>query len=109
MLILLKNYSAKKLLLIFAKVIAMIGWGELTLIIILAIVVLGPENLSDIAKKLGKLYTEYNRARKMLELEMMYGPFPTDEIIRKLYEENKSSIVEAAKEAKDIYNQKMKD
>ncbi len=84
----------------------MIGWGELTLIIILAIVVLGPENLSDLVRKLGRLYAEYNRARKMLELELMYGPFPTDEIIKKLYEEKKMSIIEEAMEAKDIYSSK---
>jgi len=51
----------------------MIGWEELILIIVLAIVLLGPENLTDIAKKLGKLYAEYNKAKKRLELEIKYG------------------------------------
>ena len=51
----------------------MIGWEELILIIVLAIVLLGPENLTEIAKKLGKLYAEYNKAKKRLELEIKYG------------------------------------
>jgi len=57
----------------------MIGWEELILIIVLAIVLLGPENLTDLAKKLGKLYIEYNRAKKRLELEIKYG-IPLDDM-----------------------------
>jgi len=41
---------------------------------------LGPENLADIVKKLGKLYVEYNRAKKRLELEIKYG-IPLDDSI----------------------------
>jgi len=58
----------------------MIGWEEFILIVILAIVLLGPENLADIVKKLGKLYVEYNRAKKRLELEIKYG-IPLDDSI----------------------------
>lgn len=67
----------------------MIGWEELILIVVLAIVLLGPENLTDIVRKIGKLYLEYNRAKKRLELEIKYG-IPLDD-----------SIFE--REIKDIY------
>jgi len=70
----------------------MIGWGEFALIIVLAVILLGPDNLTDIARKLGRLYAEYNRAKRKLELEIKYGIPIDDRMIREV----------------DIYNEKQK-
>ena len=51
----------------------MFGWGELGIIIILAIILLGPDKLPEVARTLGKVYAEYQRAKKKLELELLYG------------------------------------
>ncbi len=51
----------------------MLGWGEIAIIIIGAIILLGPEKLADFARELGKLYGEYKKAMRMIELEYIYG------------------------------------
>ncbi len=51
----------------------MLGWGEMAIIIIGAIILLGPEKLIDFARELGKLYGEYKKAMRMIELEYIYG------------------------------------
>ncbi|AAB90459.1 MULTISPECIES: twin-arginine translocase TatA/TatE family subunit [Archaeoglobus] len=51
----------------------MLGWGEMAIIIIGAIILLGPEKLTDFARELGKLYGEYKKAMRMIELEYIYG------------------------------------
>lgn len=51
----------------------MLGWGEMAIIIIGAILLLGPEKLTDFARELGKLYGEYKKAMRMIELEYIYG------------------------------------
>ncbi len=51
----------------------MIGWSELTLIVVLAVILLGPDKLSDLARTLGRIYGEYQKAKKQLELELIYG------------------------------------
>ncbi|MBO8179223.1 MAG: twin-arginine translocase TatA/TatE family subunit [Archaeoglobus sp.] len=51
----------------------MLGWGEIAIIIIGAIILLGPEKLTDFARELGKLYGEYKKAMRMIELEYIYG------------------------------------
>ncbi len=51
----------------------MIGWSELTLILVLAVIVLGPDKLADLAKTLGRIYGEYQKAKRQLELELIYG------------------------------------
>ncbi len=51
----------------------MLGWGEMAVIIIGAILLLGPEKLIDFARELGKLYGEYKKAMRMIELEYIYG------------------------------------
>ncbi len=67
----------------------MFGWGEIGLIVLLAIILLGPNELSTIARKLGRLYGEYQRARKQLELELMYGyEIPTKETLEKILDKN---------------------
>ena len=77
----------------------MFGWGELGLILLLALILLGPDNMVDVARKLGKLYGEYKKARRRLELEIMYGLNPPDEdILKKVEEIREKSIVESVKE-----------
>ncbi|WP_456329360.1 twin-arginine translocase TatA/TatE family subunit [Archaeoglobus sp.] len=51
----------------------MLGWGEIAIIIIGAIILLGPKKLADFARELGKLYGEYKKAMRMIELEYIYG------------------------------------
>ncbi len=51
----------------------MFGWGELGVVIILAIVLLGPDKLPEVFRTLGKVYYEYKKAKKRLELEVLYG------------------------------------
>ncbi len=77
----------------------MFGWGELGLILLLALILLGPDNMVDVARKLGKLYGEYKKARRRLELEIMYGLNPPDEdILKKVEEIREKSIIESVKE-----------
>ena len=51
----------------------MLGWGEIVLIVIGAIILLGPEKITDFARELGKIYGEYKKAMRMIELEYIYG------------------------------------
>ncbi len=51
----------------------MFGWGELGIVIILAIVLLGPDKLPEVFRTLGRVYYEYKKAKKRLELEVLYG------------------------------------
>lgn len=51
----------------------MFGWGELGIIIVLAIVLLGPDKLPEAARKMGKIYAEYNNAKKRFEMEVFQG------------------------------------
>jgi len=75
----------------------MFGWGELALILVLALILLGPDKLADIARTLGRIYGEYQKAKKRLELEIMYGyEIPTtekiEEIIKKKTQEIRSDL-----------------
>ncbi len=70
----------------------MLGWGELLLILIAALMLLGPDKMSDFARQLGKLYAEYKKAKRMLELELIYGYKPLssrdiEDEMKKKYEE----------------------
>jgi len=51
----------------------MIGWSELCLILILALIILGPNELIKIARFLGKVYAEYQKAKREVEFELIYG------------------------------------
>jgi len=48
----------------------MFGAGEVVLIMILAVVLLGPDKLPEFARSLGKIYAEYQKARREIELEL---------------------------------------
>jgi Sec-independent protein translocase protein TatA len=51
----------------------MFGWGELGIVVILAIVLLGPDKLPEVARTFGKIYAEYKKAKRRLELEILHG------------------------------------
>ena len=60
----------------------MFGWGELAIVIVLAIILLGPDKLPEVARTLGKVYAEYQKAKKRLELEILYGyEIPSKDIL----------------------------
>ena len=60
----------------------MFGWSELTLIAILAIILLGPDKLAELARSAGRVYAEYQKAKRRLELELLYG-YEFDENMQK--------------------------
>lgn len=63
----------------------MFGWGELGIVAILAIILLGPERLPEVFRTLGKLYAEYNHAKKKLELEIIQGAnLPQGDFLQKM-------------------------
>ncbi|MCS7121970.1 MAG: twin-arginine translocase TatA/TatE family subunit [Archaeoglobaceae archaeon] len=74
----------------------MIGWEEILVIIILALILLGPEKLTELARNLGKLYGEYKKAKTMFELEMLKASKIGDEDfkreVEKKYEELKIDL-----------------
>ena len=51
----------------------MFGWSELLVVMLLALILLGPDKLADVARTLGRIYGEYQKAKKRLELELIYG------------------------------------
>ena len=59
----------------------MIGFEELIFILIIAVLLLSPEKLTELARDLGKIYAEYKKAQKAIELEVIYG-IPSDEKLR---------------------------
>ncbi len=71
----------------------MIGWSELTLIIVLAIILLGPDKLADLARTLGRIYGEYQKAKRRLELELIYGyDIPSKELLEEIAQKKISAI-----------------
>ena len=94
----------KNLIYFREKKCIMLGWGEIVLIIIAAIIFMGPDKLTDFARQLGKLYGEYKKATRMIELELIYGikPFDDDEVEKKAeenYEKLLSELKDSAQEA----------
>lgn len=59
----------------------MLGFEEIIFIAILALVILTPEKLTEFAREVGKIYAEYKKAKRMIELEVLYG-IPSDEKLR---------------------------
>lgn len=53
-----------------------IGFPELVLILIVALIVLGPEKLPDLAKALGRAYTEFKRAGEDLKRSIAEAEAP---------------------------------
>lgn len=76
----------------------MLGWGEVILILIAAIIFMGPDKLTEFARQLGKLYGEYLKAKRMIELEVIYGVKPlSDEEIEKKTRENYEELLRDVK------------
>lgn len=94
-----KNFKTAKLLKSFKQLVSMLGWGEVAIIIIGAIILLGPEKLTDFARELGKLYGEYKKAMRMIELEYIYGvkPISDEELEENLREKHQQLIDEIKK------------
>lgn len=59
-----------------------IGFPELVLILIVALIVLGPEKLPDLAKALGRAYSEFKRAGEEIKRNIAEAGEP-DKDIRK--------------------------
>jgi len=53
-----------------------IGFPELVLILIVALIVLGPEKFPDLAKSLGKAYSEFKRAGEELKKNISEAQLP---------------------------------
>lgn len=80
----------------------MFGWSELVLIIVLAIILLGPDKLADLARTAGRIYGEYQKAKRRLELEILYGQeIPTEE---KLKEIQRKKIEEITSDLRESLN-----
>jgi TatA/E family protein of Tat protein translocase len=63
----------------------MFGWSELVIVIVLAIILLGPDKLAEVARTLGRIYGEYQKAKRRLELELIYGyEIPTKEKLEEI-------------------------
>ncbi|MEM1578281.1 MAG: twin-arginine translocase TatA/TatE family subunit [Archaeoglobaceae archaeon] len=59
----------------------MLGFEEIIFIAIIALLILTPEKLVEFARELGKIYAEYKKAKRMIELEVLYG-VPSDEKLK---------------------------
>ncbi|ADB58157.1 twin-arginine translocase TatA/TatE family subunit [Archaeoglobus profundus] len=71
----------------------MLGWGELAIIVVLAVILLGPDKLADLARTLGRIYGEYQKAKRQLELELLYGyEIPTKEKLEEIAKKKMSEI-----------------
>ncbi|MEM1957456.1 MAG: twin-arginine translocase TatA/TatE family subunit [Archaeoglobaceae archaeon] len=75
----------------------MLGFEELIFIAIIALVILTPEKLTEFAREIGKIYAEYKKAKRMIELEVLYR-VPSDEKLREEMEKKfKELEIEAEK------------
>ncbi|OYT33246.1 sec-independent translocation protein MttA [Archaeoglobales archaeon ex4484_92] len=81
----------------------MFGWGELAVVLLIALILLGPEKITEIARVFGKLYAEYRKAKRMIELEMVYGRQPiSDEELEKNRQRKYEEIgIELTKDQED--------
>ncbi len=71
----------------------MFGWSEVALIVVLAVILLGPDKLADLARTLGRIYGEYQKAKRQLELELLYGyEIPTKEKLEEIAQKKISAI-----------------
>ncbi|MCQ4153473.1 MAG: sec-independent translocation protein MttA [Archaeoglobales archaeon] len=51
----------------------MLGFEEMILIAIIALIILSPEKLTEFLRELGRIYAEYKKAKRIIELEVLYG------------------------------------
>lgn len=57
----------------------MLGFEEMIFIAIIALLILTPEKLTEFAREIGKIYAEYKKAKRLIELEVLYG-IPSEEL-----------------------------
>ncbi|MEM2727034.1 MAG: twin-arginine translocase TatA/TatE family subunit [Archaeoglobaceae archaeon] len=57
----------------------MLGFEEMIFIAIIALLILTPEKLTEFAREMGKIYAEYKKAKRLIELEVIYG-IPREEL-----------------------------
>ncbi len=77
----------------------MFGWSEVVLILILALILLGPDKLAEVARTIGRIYGEYQKAKKRLELELIYGKLPSDEEVMRIWDRRVEEIRRDVREA----------
>ncbi len=78
----------------------MFGWSELVIVIVLAIILLGPDKLAEVARTLGRIYGEYQKAKRRLELELIYGyEIPTREKLEEIARKKMEGITLDLKES----------
>ncbi len=89
-----------------------IGWSEATVILLLALLLFGPDKIAEFARMLGKLYGEYQAVKRRMELELLYNKEVVDrEYLRELakkklelneVEFNPENIVDFGREKFDL-------
>ncbi len=83
----------------------MLGWGEIVLIVVLAIILLGPDKLAEVARTLGRIYGEYKMAKRRLELELLYGyEIPTKEKLEEIARKKLEAITADVNKIKQVLN-----
>ena len=89
-----------------------IGFGELVLILIIALVVFGPGKLPEISRALGKSVREFRQAADTFSKEMMSETEDTRQAVRTVTDtaaETKKEITVAAEETKQAFIAPKKD
>lgn len=51
----------------------MLSFEEMIFIAIIALILLSPEKLTEFLREIGKIYAEYKKAKRLIELEALYG------------------------------------
>ncbi|MBC3536224.1 Sec-independent protein translocase protein TatB [Megasphaera hominis] len=85
-----------------------IGFGELVLILIIALVVFGPGKLPEISRALGKSVREFRQAADTFSKEMMSETEDTRQAVRTVTDtaaETKKEITVAAEETKQAFTE----
>ncbi|MEM0303445.1 MAG: twin-arginine translocase TatA/TatE family subunit [Archaeoglobaceae archaeon] len=77
----------------------MLGFEELVFIAIIALILLSPEKLIEFARELGKIYAEYKKAKRIVELEVLYGVSSRE--VKEEMERKYTELNITAKDSKD--------
>ena len=71
-----------------------LGFGEIILIAVVALVVVGPKRLPDIAKSLGKGYGEFRRSLNDIKQTINLNDTNINTGSKKSFEETKNDLIE---------------
>lgn len=77
----------------------MLGFEELVFLAIIALILLSPEKLIEFTREIGKIYAEYKKAKRLVELEVLYGV--SSQELREEMERKYKELNITAKDAKD--------